>query len=60
MQKYKEEHREEVKLMMKQWYNNMREEIICECGQKLLKHNLPIHIRRKKHQNYLKTLEPVD
>ena len=58
--RYKEEHREEVKLMMNQWYNNMKEEIICECGQKLLKHNLPILIKRKKHQEYLKALEQAD
>ena len=38
---------------MKRWYENMKEEVICECGQKLLKHNLPIHITRRRHQAYL-------
>ena len=58
--KYREEHKEEVSKMHKTWYINNKEEIECECGQKLLKHNLPIHITRKRHQNYMKTLEPID
>ena len=55
--KYREEHKEEVKEMNKKWYNNMKEEIECECGQKLLKHNLSIHISRRKHIDYLKSLQ---
>ena len=53
--KYREEHPEEIKLNMKRWYDNMKEEVECECGQKLLKHNLPIRITRRRHQEYFKT-----
>ena len=55
--KYKAEHPEQIKIMYKNWYENQKEEIVCDCGLKLLKHNLPIHIKRKRHQNYLKSLE---
>ena len=55
--KYREEHKEEVKLMMKNWYNNTKEEIVCECGQKILNHNLPRHITRRKHQAYLNAIQ---
>ena len=50
---YREKHPEERKVSMKQWYDNMKEEVECECGQKLLKHNLPKHITRRRHQEYL-------
>ena len=58
--KYREEHPEETKIRNKQWYENKKEEVICQCGQKLLKHNLPIHITRRKHQTYLKSVETSD
>ena len=54
--KYRAEHPEQIKIMMKNWYENQKEEIVCECGLKLLKHNLPIHIKRKRHQKFLQSL----
>ena len=51
--KYREEHPEERKISMKRWYDSMKQEVECECGQKVFKHNLPIHITRRRHQEYL-------
>jgi len=62
---YREEHKEEVKERQKKYYEEHKEEINekkkekinCECGVKHRRSDKARHLKSKKHQKYLKSLE---
>ena len=54
---YRANNPDKVKEAQRNWLEKNNVEVICECGLQLLKRNLPIHVKRKKHQQYLQSLE---
>ena len=66
--KWHVEHQDEVKQRCKKFYEDHRQEIlqqrkmqiVCGCGSTFRQADVRRHERTKKHQDYLKTLEPVD
>ena len=41
-------------------YSQNKEKAMCECGCEVYKHNLTLHCKSNKHQEYLKALEQTD
>jgi hypothetical protein len=53
---YYDKNSEKYKQKRKKWTQENSQFIECECGSKLKKYNLTEHLKTKKHQKYLDSL----
>ena len=62
--KYYQENKEQISEYQAEWYaknkdkikEKVSEKVQCECGSEVRRDSLPKHLKTKKHQNYLLTL----